>query len=127
MTKLKNEDQLAVFGMRIPQGLPEPTGYKLLLMPLVPPKQTQGGIFLPDQTHDAEKYGAMCAYVLAVGPDAYTGEKFRSAWCEVGDFVMLGKYAGSKFTVDDVDVRILNDDEIIAKVPDPSKIKRFIV
>jgi co-chaperonin GroES (HSP10) len=36
--------------------------------------------------------------------------------------VIFGRYAGSRFKIEGGEVRILNDDEIIAKIDNPSDI-----
>jgi co-chaperonin GroES (HSP10) len=35
---------------------------------------------------------------------------------------MLGRYAGARFRIEGGEVRILNDDEIIATISDPSDV-----
>jgi len=43
-------------------------------------------------------------------------------WCKEGDWVIFGRYAGSRFKIEGGEVRLLNDDEIIAKIDNPSDI-----
>ena len=43
-------------------------------------------------------------------------------WCKEGQWVILGRYARSRFKTDLGEVRILNDDEIIGTVSDPENI-----
>jgi co-chaperonin GroES (HSP10) len=64
------------------------------------------------------------AYVLAVGPTAYKDkDKFPDGpWCKQGDWIMLGRYAGARFRIEGGEVRILNDDEIIATISDPADV-----
>jgi co-chaperonin GroES (HSP10) len=66
-------------------------------------------------------------YVLKTGPLAYQDPvKFESGpWCEKGDWVMFARYAGSRFKIDGGEVRILNDDEILAKIQEPEDILHF--
>lgn len=120
---------LLQFGMRLPTlgTYPEPTGYRMIIMPYAGPDKTVGGILLPDQVKDAQRFGAIAAYVLAQGYDCYSDrDKFPSgAWCKVGDWIMIGKYVGYKFLMEDTELRIINDDEIVAKVPRPDLVKRF--
>lgn len=95
--------------------------------PYLPPAKTEGGVFIPETAQERERYIALACKVLAMGPDAYGDmEKFSSGpWCKVGDWVMIGRYAGSRFKVDDVEYRFLNDDEIIGVVADPAFVKRI--
>ena len=54
---------------------------------------------------------------------AYSGERFSTGpWCEEGDWVLFGRYAGSRFQIEGGEIKILNDDEIIARVADPEAI-----
>jgi co-chaperonin GroES (HSP10) len=64
------------------------------------------------------------AYVLLVGPDAYSDKaRYPSGpWCKKGDWVIIGRYAGARFKIEGGEVRIINDDEIIATIADPSDV-----
>ena len=83
-----------------------------------------GSIFLPDQTIEREALATVCGYVLRVGSLAYKDdEKFGGVpWCKEKDWVIFGRYAGSRFKIEGGEVRILNDDEIIATISDPTDI-----
>ena len=104
--------------------LPSPTGWRLLVLPYAGPKKTKGGIILTDTTSETIQMTTVCAYVLKVGDLAYKDkEKFPDGpWCQKGDWVIFGRYAGSRFKIDGGEVRILNDDEIIAKIQNPEDI-----
>lgn len=104
------------------EKLPKPTGWRILIMPYIPPKKSKGGIEIPDEVHAREQLATVVGYVLAVGPDAYK-DKSRypgGAWCKEKDWVIFGRYAGSRFKIDDGELRLLNDDEILGVVQDPS-------
>jgi len=64
---------------------------------------------------------------LKVGELAYQdGDKFPDGpWCAKGDWVMFARYAGSRFKIDGGEVRILNDDEVLAKISNPEDILHF--
>lgn len=104
--------------------LPSPTGWRLLVLPYAGPKKTKGGLILTDTTSETIQMTTVCAYVLKVGDLAYKDkEKFpEGPWCQKGDWVIFGRYAGSRFKIDGGEVRILNDDEIIAKIQNPEDI-----
>jgi co-chaperonin GroES (HSP10) len=38
---------------------------------------------------------------------------------------MFARYAGSRFSIDGGEVRILNDDEILARISDPEDVKHY--
>ena len=46
----------------------------------------------------------------------------HGAWCKQGDWVIFGRYAGSRFKIEGGEVRLLNDDEILATIADPADI-----
>jgi|TARA_Y100001938_G_scaffold149246_1_gene235414 co-chaperonin GroES (HSP10) len=103
--------------------LPQPTGWRILLLPFKGQKK-HGSLYLPDQTIEREALATVCGYVLRIGPLAYKDEsKFDGIpWCKEKDWVIFGRYAGSRFKIDGGEVRILNDDEIIATIADPTDI-----
>ena len=104
--------------------LPQPTGYRILVLPYSGPKKTKGGIILSDKTQETIQMTTVCAYVLRVGPLAYRDSwRFPTGpWCKNGDWVIFGRYAGSRFKIEGAEVRILNDDEIIATISNPEDI-----
>ena len=104
--------------------LPSPTGWRLLILPYRGKGKTEGGVLLPDAVIDRESLATVCGFVLKAGPLAYDDkEKFPGgAWCKEKDWVIFGRYAGSRFKIDGGEVRILNDDEIIAVIQDPEDI-----
>ena len=104
--------------------LPSPTGYRILVLPYVGPKKTKGGLYLSDTTQETIQMTTVCAYVLKMGDLCYKDkEKFPNGpWCNKGDWVIFGRYAGSRFKIEGGEVRILNDDEIIAKINNPEDI-----
>tara|TARA_R100001594_G_scaffold78199_2_gene112741 strand:+ start:3794 stop:4228 length:435 start_codon:yes stop_codon:yes gene_type:complete len=106
------------------ERLPSPTGWRMLILPYRGKGKTEGGILIPDQVVDRESVATVCGYVLKIGPLAYKDEeKFPSgAWCAEKDWVIFGRYAGARFKIDGGEVRILNDDEIIAVIQDPEDI-----
>ena len=105
--------------------LPQPTGWRLLVLPYRGRAKTKGGLDLPDEYVERQSLATVVAYVLAVGPDAYADKnKFPGdPWCKKGDWIILGRYAGARFRIEGGEVRIINDDEIIATIADPDDIK----
>lgn len=107
--------------------LPQPSGWRLLVMPFQGVAKTAGGLHIPDEVRDREAVATVVAYVLELGPLAYKDpDKFGpdcTPWCEQGQWVCIGRYAGSRFKIDGGEVRIINDDEVIATILDPQDIK----
>ncbi len=106
------------------EKLPNPTGYRRLILPFSPPEKTKGGILMAKQTLDKERIATVVGLVVRKGPDAYSDpDKFPDGpWCEEGDWVIFGRYAGARFNIDGGDMRLLNDDEILATVNNPEDI-----
>tara|TARA_R100000935_G_scaffold6859_1_gene14900 strand:+ start:2122 stop:2610 length:489 start_codon:yes stop_codon:yes gene_type:complete len=108
--------------------LPQPTGWRLLVMPYQGAVTTQGGLHIPDEVRAREAVATVVAYVLRIGPLAYKDpDKFgvdSDPWCKQGQWVCIGRYSGSRFKIDGGEVRIINDDEVIATILEPDDIKQ---
>jgi co-chaperonin GroES (HSP10) len=104
--------------------VPTPTGWRIAILPYRGPEKTKGGIVLADETQRRTQLATTCGYVLKVGDLAYRDEsKFPTGpWCKEGDWIIFGRYAGSRIMIDGGEIRILNDDEIIGVVNDPEDI-----
>ena len=111
-------------GASLLERMPEPTGWRILILPYQGKAKTAGGIFLPSEVQEKNNISTQVGYVLKVGPLAYKDtEKFPSgAWCQEKQWVMFARYAGSRFQIDGGEVRILNDDEVLATILDPEDI-----
>ncbi len=105
------------------ERIPTPTGWRLIVLPYRGRGKTEGGILLPDQVVEENQIATQVGYVLKVGPLAYKDpDKFDGPWCEEKDWVMFARYAGSRFKIDGGEVRILNDDEVLATISDPEDV-----
>ena len=71
---LNNEDPNTI---EMPEGIPKMMFWRLLLYPYIPPRETKGGILLPDSAGDAQEYFAFMAKVISVGPKAFKSRKLR--------------------------------------------------
>ena len=105
--------------------MPDPAGWRIRVLPQKGKGVTDGGIALVKETIDREALSTVICYVLKVGNLAYQDNKYGdNPWCQKGDWVLIGRYAGTRFRLeDDNEVRIINDDEVIAKILDPDDIK----
>jgi co-chaperonin GroES (HSP10) len=106
------------------EKVPEPTGFRIVLFPLRLESKTAAGIHLTDDTIDQSQITTNICKVLKLGKDAYKDkERFpNGAWCKEGDWVLITKYAGSRIRIDGGELRIINDDEILAVLDDPRDI-----
>ncbi len=114
-------------GETLLERLPAPTGWRILILPYRGVGKTSGGIALPKESVEQQHVSTQVGYVLKVGDLAYKDpEKFPAGpWCQEKDWVMFARYAGSRFQIDGGEVRILNDDEILARISDPEDVKHY--
>lgn len=117
-----------------PERLPKPAGWRVLVGMYKIEERTAGGIILTDEHRKGREYLRSLAKVLALGEEAYRHPKFNGGialeqrepkpWVKVGDVVMIGQYTGQSVVIDDGNdtqtLRLLNDDEILAVIPDVS-------
>lgn len=107
------------------EKLPKPTGYRIMILPFSQKSTTKGGIALSDTYLEKERLGTNVGFVVSLGPDAYKDEsKFpNGAWCQERDWVIFGRYAGARIKIDGGDLRLLNDDEVLAVVNNPEDVQ----
>ena len=113
------------------ERLPQPTGWRILIMPFRPPEKSDGGILLAPKTLEEDVIQTQVGYVLKAGPLAYKDkERYPTgAWCKEGDWVIFARDAGSRFRLNGdkkaafgSEVRMLNDDEVLGTILDPKDI-----
>ena len=83
-------------------SLPNPTGWRLLVLPFTPKDKTKGGIIFAQESLDKLRIATNCGYVLKIGPLAYHDkERYPTGpWCKKGDWVIFARYAGSRLLAD---------------------------
>ena len=108
--------------------LPEPVGYRLLVLPFTPKEKTKGGIIIAQESLDKARIATNCGYVVKMGPMAYGDkEKFPTGpWCKEKDWVIFARYAGSRLPIEGGEVRILNDDEVLGTIKNPESVLHYI-
>jgi co-chaperonin GroES (HSP10) len=80
-------------------------------------------LFLGAETLERQQVASTCGLVLSMGPHCYDKEKFpEGPWCKKGDWVVFARYAGSRIQIDGGEVRLLNDDEVLATIENPEDI-----
>ena len=106
------------------ERMPQPTGWRILILPYAGKGVTDGGIQLVQSTVDQQRLSTVVGYVVKMGPDCYKDKsKFDGPWCEEKQWVVIGRYAGARFKLgDESECRIINDDEVIATILDPTDI-----
>ena len=104
--------------------LPKPTGWRMLVLPFKMKEKTKGGLVLAETTLEKQQVASQCGLVLAMGPQCYKDkERYpEGPWCEVNNWVMFARYAGSRIKIDGGEIRLLNDDEVLATIDSPEDI-----
>ena len=104
--------------------LPKPTGWRLLVLPFKMKETTKGGIVLAETTLERQQVASQVGLVMAMGPQCYQDkERYpEGPWCKEKDWVMFARYAGSRIKIDGGEMRLLNDDEVLATIDSPEDI-----
>ncbi|MDP2683562.1 MAG: co-chaperone GroES [bacterium] len=87
----------------------KPLGDRIIVRPVTEEEVTKSGIVLPDTVEKEKKEEGE---VIAIGD----GEKILKLGLKVGDKVIFGKYSGEEVTIDDIEHKVLKDEDVLAKV-----------
>ena len=103
--------------------LPKPTGWRLLVLPFKMKEKTKGGLIMAETTLERQQVASQCGLVVEMGQQCYDKDRYpEGPWCKKGDWVVFARYAGSRIQIDGGEVRLLNDDEILATIENPEDI-----
>jgi len=104
--------------------LPRPTGWRMLVLPFKMKETTKGGLVLAETTLERQQIASQVGLVMAMGPQCYKDkERYpEGPWCKEKDWVMFARYAGSRIKIDGGEMRLLNDDEVLATIDSPEDI-----
>ena len=124
--KVKSVDETNVSDIK--DELPQPSGWRILVLPFTPKEKTKGGIIIAQESLDKARIATNCGYVVKMGPMAYGDkEKFPTGpWCKEKDWVIFARYAGSRLPIEGGEVRLLNDDEVLGTIKDPESVLHYI-
>ena len=90
----------------------QPLDDRIVIEVLEAEERTAGGIVLPDTAKEKPQRGKVTAVgsgrLLKSGKRAPIGLK-------VGDQILFGKYAGTEVTIDEVEFKILRENEVLAR------------
>lgn len=119
-------EEIQVSDDELEAQLPKPVGYRLLVALPKIEESYESGIIKADKTLYEEKILSIVGAVLDMGEQAYADkDRFPTGpWCKVGDFVMFRANTGTRFKVNGVEYRLMNDDSIEAVVSDPRGVTR---
>ena len=98
-------------------------GWHLLLREPPVEQQTKGGIWLSDHSQKAESVMCYFGEVVSMGEGCFKHPQFSGmpTQCEVGDYVIVGRYAGQKMSLASTGevFRMITDVMVMGVVSDP--------
>ena len=108
--------------------IPKPVGYRMLVRLYAGPKKTKGGLILTDTVSETIQTTTVVGLVVALGDLCYKDKtKFPNGpWCKERQFVIYGRYAGSRLPIEGGEVRLLNDDEVLGTIENPESVLHHI-
>lgn len=116
----------------------EPYGSRVLVQIRIARTVSQGGIALPHEARETEKWNTQVAKVIMLGPVAFKNRDTlelwpEGEWCRAGTFVRVPKYGGDRYEVpvpgrkDPAMFVIFNDLDLLGQFTgDPLAVKAFI-
>ncbi len=116
-----------------------PAGHRLICQIRKPKLKTKGGIILTEDSRDVESDNTQVAKIVAIGEGAFKSRTDlkpwpEGAWCEVGDFVRVPKYASEHWAVktgplegDRAIFIVIRDHDVIGKITgDPLAVVAYV-
>lgn len=86
-----------------------PLGDRIIVKPVTEEEVTKSGIVLPETVEKEKKEEGE---VVAIGD----GEKITRLKLQAGDRVIFGKYSGEEVTLEEIEYKVLKDEDVLAKV-----------
>jgi co-chaperonin GroES (HSP10) len=140
MRTMSEYETFADTGFKL-EELPEPNLWRCLIFPKQAKKQTESGIVLAKESTDAEEALQYIGQVIKIGPLAGRNKQYenpdyketkmitqpeRWLWnIKPMDWVLFGKFAGLQIDYKGQVLKLLNDDDIIAKIDSPDNYKVY--
>jgi co-chaperonin GroES (HSP10) len=111
-----------------------PIGWRVIIRPYAPPKESAGGIIYGGDSMESEEYLTYVGQIVAMGNLCYkaiTRSGINLADVDpkpkIGDWIIYGTYGGQKVIMKNgVKYLSMNDDGIMAIVDDPTQFRAYI-
>lgn len=113
-----------------------PYGTRVLLQLRAAREKSKGGLIIPNDSQETEKWNTQVGIVRAIGPVAFMNRETlkewpEKAWCKVGTFVRIPKYNQDRWEVEHYGQRVLfmlvKDVDLLAEVTcNPLQVKAYI-
>lgn len=116
------------------EELPKPLYWRVLVMPIRPQVKSKGGIVIPIEAQEAQQTLNYMGKVIALGDLAGKSDKlgaYRQGerapnFPNVGEYVIYGRYSGQPVRYKGIKLLWINDDEMLATVPNPETLQVHI-
>lgn len=109
-----------------PEDIPEVLGWRVLVLPVTVPTETESGFALPADTIRHMNLSKRVGVVLAIGPLAFSERRGFPAECEpiaVGDWVQFHENSGVDALMNGPDglvsIKYVVEADILAKIKNP--------
>jgi len=79
---------------------------------------TSGGIVLPKELIDKEGRASEIGTIVAIGDKAFTDFGFSPEYLQVGDRVVIARYAGKSVSQENKRLVVINDEDCLIKLGD---------
>ena len=128
-----DQDWLDSLDLTPPKDLGEPTLWRVYIMPLPAPEKTAGGILLPGQSQEAQRWAQYIGKIVAMGPLCWKAKMYEAFKDEkldfpaIGDLVIFAKNAPMRFEKDRKRIVCINDDEIIGRIDSAKGFKAYVM
>lgn len=86
-----------------------PLGDKVVIKPMSAEERTKAGIYIPDTAKEAPAEGE----IVALGTGKLSGGKKHEFSVKKGDKVLYGKYAGDEVKIDNIEYKVMKEEEIL--------------
>lgn len=87
----------------------KPLGDRVVVKPVTQEEVTKSGIVLPDTVEKEKKEEGE---IVAIGD----GEKIKKLNLKNGDRVIFGKYAGDEVEIEDIEYKVLKEEDVLAVI-----------
>lgn len=128
-------------GTKVPDVLPRPFKWAVLVMPVQPKVMSKGGIELPKEVLDNQGHLQVVGKLIAIGPVAFKSPKLCAGIIDrlrvlfglrvsgapkIGDWVIYGRYTGMRFEFNGTRIIMMNDDELLGDPVEPQNIRVYV-
>lgn len=90
-----------------------PIGDRAVIKVVEAETKTSGGIILPEEYKDKKDMAQLEATLLESGE---TADMELDVWPQVGDTVLITKYAGLLYTRNDIEYRLVRGEDIVGMI-----------